>query len=209
MEQYPPNSRVPKAKPGQPREVKPEKIEQITTGEVIRAKRSLRKRFTENFVGGDAGSVGSYVFFDVLLPAAKDMVADAMSMGVEKMLFGEARSTSRRGRMGGHGHTNYSRLSTSPSVRVDPRGPSRQARTQHNFDEIILEGRAQAEEVITNLYDLLEQYEAVTVKDLYELVGIKPEYTDEKYGWVDLRGASVSRVRNGYLLDLPRPEYLD
>jgi hypothetical protein len=209
-EQFPSNSRIKKAAAAPSREVKPEKVEQITTGEVLRSKRSLRKRFTENFVGGDASSVGSYVFFDVLLPAAKDMVADAMSMGVEKMLFGEARSSSRRGnRMGSSHHVNYSRMGSAPGIRVDPRVPSRRARANHEFDEIILQGRAEAEEVINKLFDMLEQYEAATVKDLYEMVGIKPEFTDEKYGWVDLRGASVSRVRNGYLLDLPKPEYLD
>ena len=47
-----------------------------------------------------------------------------------------------------------------------------------------------------------------TVRDLYEMVGIRAAHTDEKYGWVDIRDARVDRVRDGYVLDLPRPEFL-
>ena len=34
-------------------------------------------------------------------------------------------------------------------------------------------------------------------------------FTDNKYGWKDLSSASVSRVRDGYLLNLPRTVLLD
>ena len=48
-----------------------------------------------------------------------------------------------------------------------------------------------------------------TVADLYELVGVTGEYTDNKYGWDSLGSASVTRVRGGYLVDLPRTRLLD
>jgi hypothetical protein len=55
---------------------------------------------------------------------------------------------------------------------------------------------------------LIEKYETVSVADLYELLGVTSSYTDEKWGWVDLREATIRRVRDGYLLDLPKPESL-
>ncbi len=55
---------------------------------------------------------------------------------------------------------------------------------------------------------LIEKYETVSVADLYELLGVEASYTDEKWGWVDLRDAGIRRVRDGYLLDLPKPESL-
>jgi len=67
----------------------------------------------------------------------------------------------------------------------------------------------EAEEVIDRMFDLVSRYEVVTVADLYELVGVSGEYTDAKWGWTDLRGAAAMRIRDGYLLDLPRPIYLD
>ena len=103
MEDYPSNSHKKKTPPKAIEEAK--KVERVVEGEVIRRKKPLGKRFAELFIGGDAKSVGSYVMFEVLLPAVKDTLADAMSQGVERMLFGEARSTSRRTgrRPGGRG----------------------------------------------------------------------------------------------------------
>ena len=83
---------------------------------------------------------------------------------------------------------------------------SRRGRANFDFDEIILDKRVEAEEVIDQMFLLLEKYDMVTVADLYDLVGIASNYTDEKWGWTDLRGAGASRVSGGYLLELPRPE---
>lgn len=195
---------------------KPEekKVQQVTQSQVVRRKKPLGKRFTETFVGGDTSSVWDYVVFDVLVPAAKDMFADAVSQGVERMIFGEARSTSRRtGRRPGDPHISYNRYSSSrrpgPPDDRSRHNLSRRARASHDFDEIILATRVEADEVLDRLFDLVSKYESATVADLYDLVGITGSYTDDKWGWFDLRGAGVTRVRNGYLLDLPKPEPLD
>ena len=52
--------------------------------------------------------------------------------------------------------------------------------------------------------ELLDIYKTVTVADLKDLVGVTPIYTDNKYGWTNLRNADVQRVRDGYLLKLPK-----
>jgi hypothetical protein len=212
VDNYPGNSRRVTKVNAEPSE-KPEekKIESVVQGEVIRRKKPLGRRFLDTFVGGDAKSVMGYVVMDVLLPAAKDTIADAFSQGIERMLFGEARSTSRRtGARPGTGYTSYNRFASSSSMRrEDPRTISRQNRARHDFDEIILATRVEAEEVIGRLFDLVSQYEQATVADLYELVGITANYTEQKWGWTDIRGAGAVRVSGGYLLDLPRPVELD
>lgn len=86
---------------------------------------------------------------------------------------------------------------------------SQRGRARHDFDEIVLDERAEAEEVIDKLYEVVSRYEFATVADLYDLVGLPSNHTDHKWGWSDLRGAGVSRIRDGYLLDLPDPEPLD
>jgi len=208
---YPNNSHKAKSKP---EKVEPKKVERIVAGEVVRRKKPLGKRFSETFMGGDAKGVWGFVAFDVLVPAAKDMAADAVSQGIERMLFGEARSASRRSSSrsnGPLGHVAYNRYGPSsiPIRREEPRNVSRRSRASHNFDEIILATRVEAEEVVDRLFDLVNRYESATVADLYEMVGVDSEYTDDKWGWTDIRGAGVARVRNGYLLDLPKPEPLD
>ena len=66
------------------------------------------------------------------------------------------------------------------------------------------------EEVLGNLQDIVaSEFEQATVADLYELAGITSSFTDNKWGWMDLRGANVKRVREGYQLNLPKPILLD
>ena len=209
-QEFPPNSEASKREP-----IYDKEITRVTTSEVKRKKKSLRKQFSETFVAGDAKSAIRYVVLDVMLPAAKDMIVEAGSQGIEKLIFGESR---RRGSSappsGPTGYVSYNRFSgimgNRPSVlNSSQRALSRQARARHDFDEIVLESRAEAEEVIDRLFDLVSRYESATVADLYELVGLASAHTDNKWGWVDIRGAGVSRTRGGYLLDLPDPIPLD
>lgn len=211
MEEYPGNSH--KAKDAPKKTAKADKqVQQIVDGGVVRRKKPLGKRFAETFVGGDAKSVWGYVTFDVLIPAAKDAVSDAISQGVEKMLFGEVRGgrSSSRSRSSGS-YTSYNRFSQGPTARrEDPRpSMSRRARARHDFDEIILATRHEADEVIDQLFNIISQYDSVTVADLYQSVNLTGTFTDEQWGWTDLRGAGVVRVKGGYLLDLPPVEPLD
>lgn len=189
-------------------EPKPE-VEKVISGEVVRRKKPLGKRVAETFGGDDMKSVWSYVVMEVMIPAAKDMIVDATSQGIERMIFGEVRARGSRPSSRGSNYTPYNRYSSNvrkeePSRSISPRG-----RSAHNFDEIVLPTRVEAEEVIERLYDLVSKYDIATVADLYSLVGIKPQYTDEKWGWTDLRGLGATRIRNGYLIDIPRPEPID
>lgn len=209
MDEFPRNSQ---RKPPETPVPEVKKIQQIADGS--RRKKPLGKRFAETFIGGDMKSVSNYVFWDVLIPAAKDMFSDAMSQGTDRLLYGEA----RRGRGGsrpantGAGYFNYAGVS-SGGKRPDPRtgapALSRRARSTHDFDDIVIETRAQAETVIDGLYTLLDQYEQATVSDLYEMVGITATPSDLKWGWTTLPGARAERIKGGYLLDLPKPEPLD
>jgi hypothetical protein len=188
----------------------PKKIEKVVEGKVVRKPKSPGRKFREIFINENSSSVWEYVLFDVLTPALKDMVADATSSGMERMLFGE-NHRSRRAPRRGEPRTQYNRYSVS---RGDDRPPypQRQSsvarRTKHNFDDILLATRVEAEEVIERLYDLLSAYGTASVSDLNELLGLTSEYTDDKWGWTDLRPSSVKRTRDGYLLILPKPEPL-
>jgi hypothetical protein len=203
---YPPNSDASKRKV-----IKEDKeIKRVTSVDPVRRKKPLRKQFAETFIGGDAKTALNYMMFDVVIPGARDMVVDTIMAGLEKLIFGDAR---RRGgsttpQSGPTGVVSYNRYSMgrNPSPQ---RALSRRARARHDFDEIVLQSRPEAEEVIDRLFDLVSRYETASVADLYELVGLNSAHTDQKWGWRDLRGAGVSRVRDGYLLDLPEPEPFD
>lgn len=208
MENFPSNRHSDKVSEPEKEEKRPAKLASVVTGKVIRRKTPLGKRVLETFFGRE-NSVWQYLLHEILIPAAKDTVTDFVSQGVERAVYGEARSTSRRtGRPGGQSnYTPYNRFS-QPERRQD-RTMSRRARASHDFQEIVLRTRAEADAVIDAMMDYMHKYEQVTLSDLYDLVGIQGTFADEKWGWRDLRGAGPTRINEGYLLDLPRPEPLD
>ena len=202
---FPPNSDVSK------RAAQDKNIERVTSGEAVRRKRPLRRQFRDVFVGGTIRDAMHFVVLDVLLPAAKDMIVEAGSQGIEKLIFGEGRRYRgvTRPQSGPLGNIQYNRYSSTRMPSSASRALSRRARAEHNFDEIVLDSREEAEEVIDRLFDLVSRYDTATVSDLYELVGLSSNYTDNQWGWTDLRGAGVQRIRDGYLLDLPDPDPLN
>lgn len=217
MENFPSNAHRPKTvTPEQPKTETPEKprVQRVVEGNVIRRKKSWGKRFVETFFG-DTKGIGSAVVSEILIPAARDMVFEAGKDAMERALFPDARGSGhRRHKVGGQ--TNYRAFggiaAKAVAFREDPRPSlSNRARATHNFDEIVLGSRREGESILAQMFEVIERFDAVTVADLYEMVGIKPDYPDRKYGWTaaSLAGAGVDRVKEGYLLDLPRPEDLD
>lgn len=73
------------------------------------------------------------------------------------------------------------------------------------MDYILFDKRGDAEAILENMLDILNNYGFVTVADLHDLTGLDCVYTDNNYGWNNLNDACVIRVRNGYALKLSRP----
>lgn len=214
MDNYPGNRQTGPPKEAEKPPVETKKIEKVISGKVIQRKKPLGKRFLETFFSG-SDSVISYILQEILVPAIKDVVADSVTQGMEKLIFGDARSSSRRtGTRPGSSpnYISYNRFANSSSTptRPDPRPQlSRHARASHDFSEIVLGTRRDADAVTDAIFELLQRYGQATIADLYGLLDIPTGFTDEQWGWKDIRGYKIERVNNGYLLDLPRPEQLD
>ena len=213
MEEFPSNSQMPKDEPKKPAEGK--NIDPVVTGNVVRRKKPAPRRFAETLFGGDPKGVVGYVLMDVLLPAARDAMSDAMSSGFDRLLYGESRGGGRRHRsrygVSDGSYTMYNRYSQPSRGRErEDRRENRRSRSSREFDEIILATRVEADEVLERMGDLIDQYDVATVADLNSLVDISSTHIDHKWGWTDFRGADVRRTRGGgYLLELPSPEPID
>jgi len=209
VDEFPDNSHKAR-EAGAPKE---KNIQRIIEGKVTQRKKPLSRRFANLIVLGDPKSAMHYVLLSVLIPAAKDMLADAFQAGIDRTLYGEDRPPTRRNTSRSNTnptYVSYNRFSTPASKpREEPRVNVRQSRSAHEIDLVILETRQEADEVLTQLFDCVESYASVSVADLYEMVGLEVNFNDHKWGWIDLRGSSVSRTRDGYQLNLPRPEAID
>lgn len=192
------------------------KVEKVTTGVVIQKKKPLGKRFMETFIADDVKNVKNYIINGVLIPAAKDTISDivkgitdTIKGSIDVALFGETRARSSSvSRDRNKTYVSYNSYSGG-SRRDDRRDISQVNRARHEFGDIILSSREEGNEVLSRLVDLIEQYGQASIYDLYDLVGVTGEFTDHKWGWVNLASASVSHVSDGYMLNLPRPVLLD
>lgn len=165
-------------------------------------KKSEVKKFADVFIAEDITSVKDYIVNDVLIPAAKKAISDIITNGVDMILYGEAKGRDRR-RDGGS-RVSYTKYYERDRDRDRDYDRSRTRRSVYDYDDIILDTRGEAEDVLNRMDDLVDAYGMVSVADLYDLVGISGNYTDNKYGWTNLRNAEVRRTRDGYLLKLPK-----
>jgi hypothetical protein len=198
MEEYKPNSY--KYKEDQKRSVPEKKVEKVITGTVKSKKKSEIRKFARVFLPEDVDNVKSYILFDVIIPLIKRAISDT----VEAILYPEGRS----GKTSTASKISYRSYYEKPDGRSRDYNTSR-TRIGYNYDDIILDNRGEAEEVLSRMDELISTYGLVSVADLYDLVGITGNYTDNKYGWTDIRSASVIRVRDGYMLKLPKALPLD
>jgi hypothetical protein len=215
MEEFPSNSIDPKPEKNEkPAVVGGEKkiVKKVVHVTAVQRKKGLGSRLRQMLGGNDGQSIPDYIMYEVLGPALKDMITDAVIQGVERMVYGEARHSTRRsaasrGPVGSSSHISYNRYSTTPRGEAPRSTMSARGRGSHDFGEIELHTRAEAEEVIAQMDEIVDRFRSCSVSDLYEMVGLEAAYTDEKWGWTDMRGADVQRTRSGtYILILPRTE---
>lgn len=165
----------------------------------------------------------SYVVSDVLIPRAKDTLSQAIMLASDSVIYGpdgvRPKSISTRPSASRHRpdkdnpYTDYrgmsggkkrTKASYERSREISPR-----TRATHKFDDIVLDSRAEADDTIEQMIELISQYGVATVADLYSYLDIEPKHTDYDWGWLDLRGAHARSVRHGFMLVLPEPEYVD
>jgi hypothetical protein len=200
---YPSNSKKKKEAEAAKSEDRKPRMEKRIEGVPIERKKPLGQRIMAAFTGDDSRTVGKFILFEVVLPSVKQLISDVVTNSTERFLFGgdTRRSPSRPG------YTAYNRVSTQR--RDEPRSISQRARATHDFSEVVLTDRRDADAVIEDLNAAIEQYGMATVSDFYDLVGITGSFQDDKWGWRDLHGARVRRVSNGYLIELPRTEAVE
>lgn len=192
-----------------PKEVE-KKVEKVANGRVVTRKKSFGEKMAETFLAADWSDIYRHIVFDVLIPEAKNMLSDIIHGSTNMMLFGDRRGD-RTDRSRGQSYvrtsmTDYSRYSSDRNR--DDKQVNRPI-SRNVVDDLIFDSRGEAEEVLSNMLDLIAKYNVASVKDLYIFANVPSDFTKEKWGWFDLREATVDRVQGGYLLKLPKPCVID
>lgn len=189
-----------------------QKIEPIAHGK--RKKTSRIEKASEEFLGNNPKTLGDSIVSDIVVPSIKNMISDlvhtvgdVLTGGADRMLYGQTDIIpgSRYSRSGST-RVSYDRVRNgtiaSSAFRGAPSGT-------HHMDKIIVATRAQAENILQQMYSLLDQYEVVTVADFYSMADITPNHVDQEWGWTDLKGSMVRQVRDGFEIALISPKPLN
>lgn len=173
------------------------KIEKVVAGTVKTKKKNEIHKFIEGMIATDFDHLRSYIFQDVIIPMFKRGISDT----VDIMLYGDTRNSKKNGVANKVSYNKYyehdeGRRRDYNSIRT---------KTGYDFEEVVIETRPEAEEVLARMDELCSAYGMVSVADFYDLCGLSSNYTDNKYGWTDIRSAAVMRLRaGGYTVKLPR-----
>ena len=202
MNDYKPNSNRSKA---ELKDKQPEKkVEKIVTGKVITRKKSAISKFADELISEDAKNVKSYVLGEVLIPAIKKAISDIVTDGIDMILYGESRRGNKRSTADRVSYKNYYDRDNQTSCSYRSVGSAR-----YSYDNIVLTSRGEAEDVLARMDELMDTYGLVRVADLYDLVGVTGNPTDNAYGWTNIRNAEIVRVRGGYIIKMPRAIPID
>lgn len=173
-------------------------------------KKSPLNRLTKGIFAGDAGSITEYLLDSVIIPKIQDIFMDTVTRGTEYMVYGDTKASRinndnrRRSSIYYGGITNQRMGSSSRETTSESR--------RNNYDDysdLIFRDRQKAEEILSRMYEDLQDYECCTVLSLKSMMGHNTTHTDEKYGWTDLTGSRIKKVRGGWLLELPNAIFLD
>ena len=201
MEYYQPNSHKYKNEKGLAQSEK-KKVEKAIQGTAKVKKSNELRKITDIFISEDIANVKSYIVMDVLIPTIKKAVSDIIKNGIDMILYGSVSPT--------RSNSTANRISYSKYY-DDNRNTVRDSRAKSGFrsDDIIFDNRGEAEIVLSRMDELIDTYGIVTIADLYDLAGVTGDYTTNNYGWTNIRNAEVVRVRDGYIIKMPKAIPID
>lgn len=191
-------------------------LKSVVSQKPTKVKRSLLGRLVSGVVGPDGlPGIGSYVNDEIIKPAIKNIIVDAVTSGINMVMYGE-KGGPNRGRHNSHSvggrqryqpNTNY-----SANYSVNPTQPERivPRSARHGIEEYIIGDRYDASHVLTTLTEAADRYDSVSVADYYDLLGVPTQYTDNNHGWTidSITKAVIMPVRGGYVIKFPPVEVI-
>lgn len=198
------------------------RFEKVVTGDVKKYKKGLTERIVSAFIGPEGiRSVGGRVNEDIIKPAVRNLVVDAIQSGVEMFAYrgeprqgGTPRGRTFSGTQVNNRHwqrptqynrppMNYGQASVNNQLQQTVRDPY--TRSSSTIKEYILSARHEALDVQVALKEHILNYGYATIADYYDLIGVDPQHTDNEWGWSDLSYSQVRSVRGGYIITFPQP----
>ena len=181
----------------------------VSRDKIVSTKKSFLEKFIGDFVNDDVVDIKEWLFMDVIIPGIKDTIYDMISL----LLYGEAGSRPRRGASRpSRRQSRYDYRSSydgSRRNRRERRSDQYSSNDQVDFRNIILRQRNDAEELIEEMRRRIEDTGSVSIAELFDLIDSPSRYTDNNWGWDNVRDIGIRRVATGFLIDVREPRSLE
>lgn len=199
------------------------KLQSVVVSSPKKVKRSLLSRLVTGLVGPEGISgIGGYVAEEIIKPAIKNIVVDAVTSGINMVMYGDRGVPNRPRNYGGDNRprTNYSstyaprpssdRSYTRDTTLHEPRSNVIARTSRYGVEEYVIEDRHDAAHVLTTLTECADRYGLVSVADYYDLIRVSSNFTDNSYGWRhdSIITARIVPTRGGYIIKFPPVEVL-
>jgi hypothetical protein len=208
------NEEVEDKKTEEVQEKKP--MKKVVSVQPTKVKKGLVSRLVTGIVGPEGlPGIGTYVNEEIVKPAVKNIIVDAVTSGINMVMYGEKGGPSRS-RNGSHRHrpkTNYNDMHSrggrpAEPARTQDRVVTRNSRSR--VEEYIIEDRYDAVNVLNTLVENADMYDSVSVADYYDLIGVDTQYTDNNVGWTydTITRATIVASRSGFIIKFPPTEVI-
>lgn len=177
------------------KELKP--VTQMVSKPGTRKKKPFGEKVKEIIFGEDIEDVKEYVFFSIIVPAVKDTVLDILND-----LLGRDGIRNRKYSGGTLSSISGTRVISYDKPKI---GKVKVSGGKISFDQVVIQDRKEANDILEFMINRVTDFGLVSVADLYIAAGMRSTSTDNNYGWVDCSGWRITRVREGWLLDMPEP----
>lgn len=154
----------------------------------------------ESFFAKDLADVGKSLWKDRIIPGVKKFIYDVLSNGLHMSLFGSGTSNTS---------SNYQQVSYKaydqiykPFSSQQPQRPPQQESVL-GYDKFVFDNRGDAEAVLLQMQDIIEEYGVVRVSDFYDIIEKTPPVTAHDWGWKSVVAAKVSVCSEGFCIQFP------
>lgn len=181
------------------------KVEPVIKGKAHTKRRTTKTILQAIFASQDADTVRDYIVFDIVIPKAKNVIADLGNSILNAILFGDS-GPSRVTPFGqGSGAQRVSYNSYSSGRQDNPQRYSNQQRRVNSndprnraiFEDVVFDSKIDADAVLDKLNEMINTYGVVSVNDAYDACDLSAPYTYNNYGWTSLSSAYVDRDHRG------------
>ena len=186
----------------------PSKRKPIVSNAIVKKQNDPTKS-TKKFFAEDAKTVGAHVVDSILIPSAQKLLSDVVKGAIDWLIYGKNGSQPKTGSGLISYGSYYNRSGVINPTPVSYGQPILNKPTLYSVQEVIIPDRGEAEDVLINMREAVDTYGMVSVGDFYDLVGIKGSYTDQKWGWFDLKSTDIIAVNGGYIIRFPKIQAIE